>query len=125
MCENHLPRNTSKAKILQKQELCFTSFQNNTTREVRPKDFDLTNIILTKTNNKILIHCTKNTTILLNKQQQECITNIPILITNISDYEIQGEYSPKRLYSHTITETWNKQLDNVIKSETGHQWQPD
>ena len=93
MCDNHLPRNTTKTKILQKQELCNTYFQDNTTREVRPNDFDIPDIIVTKTNDRIWIHCTKNITILLNKLQKECFTKIPIMINNITDYELQGEHS--------------------------------
>ena len=124
-CVNQLPRKTTKTNMLQKQELCNTSFQDNTIREVRQNDFDIPDIILTRTNDRIWIHCTKNITIILNKLQKKCFTKIPIMINNITDYELQGEHSSKRIYSHTITESWNKQLDNVMKSETDNQGQPD
>ena len=42
-----------------------------------------------------------------------------------SDFELQGENTSRRIYSHTITGSWNEQLDNVMKSEIDIQGKPD
>ena len=109
-CFYQKPEIPTTAKNLQNQKLYNNAFLDANMRVVNQNDFAMPNVILTRSNGRILVHCTKNMDILLNKIKKACLINSPIEIHNITDFELQGE--------NTSTKSWNDKLDNVLNSET-------
>ena len=124
-CFYQIPVMTTKAKKFQKQKLCNNTFLDDNIRAVHQNDYDIPNVILTRTNDRIWVHCTKDMDILLNKIKETCLIQNPIQILNITDFELQGENTSSKIYAHTITKSWNDQLNNVMKSETDIPGRPD
>ena len=113
------------AKNLQNQKLCNNAFLDANMRVVNQNDFDLPNVILTRSNGRILIHCTQNMDIVLNNRKKACLINSHIEIHNITDFELQDENTSSKIYAHTITKSWNDKMDNVLQSETDLPVRPD
>ena len=94
-------------------------------RIVNKHDFDMPHVILTKSDDMIMVHCTKNIAIVLNNKEKACSINSHIEIHNITDFELQDGNKSNKIYAHTISQAWTDKLDNVFNSETEMQDRPD
>ena len=88
-------------------------------------DFDLPDVILTRTDVMIRVHCTENMDLMLNNQRKSCSIVKHIEINNITDFEIQNENKTSKISAHTISQDWTDKMDNVFNSETDMLDKPD
>ena len=80
-------------------DMSTLKFWNNSfghLREIQPLDFDLENVILTKNNTNVLVHCTNTIILLVDNKPIRCTIDKPIHIKNSRDYEIQGKNSSQK-----------------------------
>ena len=84
-------------------------------------DFDLPDVILTRTNVMISVHCTEDIVLMINNNRRSCSINDHIDITNTTDFEIQNENKTSTIAAHTIAKDWANTMNNVFNSETNMQ----
>ena len=87
------------------KDMSIHKFWNNSfgqLREIQPSDFDLKDVILTKNNTNVVVHCTDNITLVVDNKPIRFIIDKPIHINNSRDYVIQGTNLSEKIYSHTI-----------------------
>ena len=117
--------NPTKTKKHQNDKLCNSSFWNDDLRLASNTDFDLPDVILTRTDVMIRVHCTENMDLMLNNQRKSCSIVKHIEINNITDFEIQNENKTSKISAHTISQEWTDKMDNVFNSETDMLDKPD
>ena len=88
-------------------------------------DFDLPNVILTRTDVIIKVHCTKDMVLILNNKSRSCSINNQIEIPNITDFELQNVNKTSKISAHTIPQDWSDTIDNEFNSETDLLDRPD
>ena len=84
---------------------------------ISPEDFDITQGIVARTNNKIMLFCTVDMTVKINDKKRTCKPESHILITNTTDFKIETEDGKYIIEAHTLTQEW-EQTTNVFYSET-------
>ena len=116
-CFQQQIENPTKTKPQQPYKFCDNSFWHNSLRMTSPTDFDIPNVIIARTNNKLRLHCTVDMTLMINGIRRTCQTNTHIEITNTTDFKIQTENGADTIEAHTLTKNWD-QTNNVFRSET-------
>ena len=81
-------------------------------------DFDIPDVIITKTNNMFRVHCTVDMILIIDNIRRACHTNTHIEITNTTDFKIQNENRTETIEAHTLTKNWEETMNNVFRSET-------
>ena len=109
--------NPTKLIHQQQYKSCNSSFLHNNLRMISPEDFDITQGIVARTNNKIMLFCTVDMTVKINDKKRTCKPESHILITNTTDFKIETEDGKYIIEAHTLTQEW-EQTTNVFYSET-------